>query len=63
MNEATMIIADWMNTGEFPTTIKNGREIVFSKNSSTITTTDQTRLINVNSHLIKIVEKAILKIL
>jgi len=50
----------WLNQGIVPKKLKEGRLLALSKTGSKIATAEDSRIININSHLTKIFEKAIL---
>ena len=54
------VILRWLNECQIPEYIKGGKAVLFSKTGKEVASLGDTRLITVRTHLLKIMEKAVM---
>ena len=54
------VILRWLNECQLPDDVKSGKAVLFSKTGKEVASLGDTRLITVRTHLLKIVEKAVM---
>ena len=54
------VILRWLNECQIPDYVKSGKAVLFSKTGKEVASLGDTRLITVRTHLLKIIEKAVM---